>query len=767
MSRKPRIKPYREPGGGWGATIATGKVLLEQKVLFKGARALYHMNKPGGFKCSSCAWPDPLPKDADPIVICENGAKAVAWEITAKRATPEFFAKHSVTELSRQSDYWLEQQGRITHPLVYDPKTDHYVVIEWDKAFAMIGKELRALSDPKQAEFYTSGRSSNEAAFLYQLFAREFGSNNFPDCSNYCHEPTSQGLPPSIGVGKGTCTLEDFNHADLIFVIGQNPGTNSPRMMTELHNAARRGAQIVVLNPLRERALERFQQPQSVLEMATMRSTPIATHYYQVKIGGDAAALKGIMKAAVEADDRAIREDQPRVLDIEFVEGHTNDFEALAADLRTTPWAAIEKQSGLSRDQLTEAAHVYLKANNVMACFGMGITQHFRGTQNVQQVVNLLLLRGNIGRPGAGIVPVRGHSNVQGDRTVGITERPSKEFLDQLQKVFGFNPPRDRGHDVVHALNAIRQGEAKAFISLGGNFVAASPDTPLTVDAFRKLDLTVSVATKLNRTHLVHGRNAFILPCLARSEMDLAPDGKLREVTIEDSMSMVQASRGVVAPASPHLRSEPWIVASMAVATLGDKSVVPWEWLVEDYSRIRDKIEAVLPIFQAFNARIKQPGGFRLADPASERIWMTPTGKANFIVFAGLDEDLHQNNPDVLWLSTLRSHDQYNSTIYSNNDRYRGIYNQRDVLFLNDREIKRRGLAPEARVDIHTMSSDGIDRVVRGFKIVPYNIPDGSCAAYYPETNPLLPLSLNDPISGTPSAKGIPVVLKPTSATTS
>jgi molybdopterin-dependent oxidoreductase alpha subunit len=766
MSRKPRIKPYREPGGGWGAAIATGKVLLEQKVLFKGAAALYHMNKPGGFKCPSCAWPDPKPENADPVVICENGTKALAWEITARRATPEFFTQHSVTELSGQSDYWLEQQGRITHPLRFDPDSDRYVAIEWNKAFEIIGKELRALSDPRQVEFYTSGRSSNEAAFLYQLFAREFGTNNFPDCSNFCHEPTSQGLPPAIGVGKGTCTLEDFNYADLIFVIGQNPGTNSPRMMTELHNAARRGSQIVVLNPLRERALERFQQPQRVLEMATMTSTPIATHYYQVKIGGDAAALKGIMKAAIEADDRALREDQPRVLDIEFIEGHTAGFEALCADLRATPWLAIEKQSGLARSQLEEAAEVYLKAKNVMACFGMGITQHFRGTQNVQQIVNLLLLRGNIGRPGAGIVPVRGHSNVQGDRTVGITEKPGKEFLDQLQKVFGFNPPREHGHDVVHAIDAMMRGEAKAFIGLGGNFVAAAPDTPLTYDAFRKLNLTVSVATKLNRTHLLHGRNSLILPCLARSEIDRMPGGAAQEVTIEDAMSMVQASRGVVAPTSPHLRSEPWIVANMARATLGDKSVVPWDWLVEDYSRIRDKIEAVFPIFQGFNARIKFPGGFRLANAASERIWMTPNGKANFMLFQGLDEDAHQNNPEVLWLSTLRSHDQYNSTIYSNNDRYRGVYNQRDVLFMNDKEIKRRGLAPEDRVDIHTVSSDGVERVVRGFKVVTYSIPDGSCAAYYPETNPLLPLSLHDPVAGTPSAKGIPVVLKPISTST-
>jgi formate dehydrogenase major subunit len=762
MSKKPRIEEYNDPGGGWGATFATGNVLLEQKVLLKGAVALFRMNKPQGFKCPSCAWPDPAPDKADPLVICENGAKALAWEITANRATPKFFAEHSVAELSSRSDYWLEQQGRITHPMVYDSTTDHYVPLEWDKALSLIGKELRQLSNPNQAEFYTSGRSSNEAAFLYQLFAREFGTNNFPDCSNYCHEPTSQGLPPAIGVGKGTCTLEDFQHADAIFVIGQNTGTNSPRMMTELHNASRRGARIVVINPLRERALERFQAPQRPLEMATMTSTPIATHYYQVKIGGDAAALKGLMKAIIEIDDLAVRGDLPRVLDIDFIEGHTTGFDGLRADLLKTTWSAIEFQSGLSEKQLQQCPRVYLEANSVIICYGMGITQHFRGTQNVQQIVNLLLLRGNIGRPGAGVVPVRGHSNVQGDRTMGITEKPPSEFLDQLRKVFGFTPPYEHGHDVVRALEAMVRDNAKVFIGLGGNFVAASPDTPVISEAFRKLDLTVSIATKLNRTHVVHARGALILPCLARSEIDRGPSGEGQEVTIEDAMSMVQASRGVVAPASPHLRSETWIVGQIAHATLGSKSVVPWEWLLEDYSRIRDKIEAVFPMFQGFNARIQVPGGFRLANPASERIWKTPNGKANFLIFPGLDDDPHQNNPKALWLSTLRSHDQYNSTIYSNNDRYRGIYNQRDIIFRNEKEIERQGMNPGDRVDIYTLSSDGVERVVRGFKLVAYNIPDGSCAAYYPETSPLVPLGLYDPLSGTPSAKGVPIVLKPT-----
>jgi molybdopterin-dependent oxidoreductase alpha subunit len=763
MSTKPRIEEYHEPAGGWGATIATGAALLEQGVLLKSGAALFFMNKPGGFKCPSCAWPDPAPGDSDPFVFCENGAKALAWESTKKRATPEFFSQHSVTELAQQSDYWLEQQGRLTHPMMYDPDSDHYVAVEWPEAFALIGKELRALSHPNEAEFYTSGRSSNEAAFLYQLFAREFGTNNFPDCSNFCHEPTSQGLPPAIGIGKGTCLLEDFKHANAIFIFGQNTGTNSPRMMTELHDAARRGARIVVFNPLRERALERFQAPQNLIEMATMTSTPIATNYYQVKVGGDTAALKGMMKAAIETDDHALRNNDPHVLDIAFIEGHTAGFGPFCSDLRNTPWPAIERQSGLSRVQLEEAAQVYLEASSVMVCYGMGITQHFRGTQNVQQLVNLLLLRGNIGRPGAGIVPVRGHSNVQGDRTVGITERPTTEFLDQLQKVFSFDPPREHGHDVVHALEAIVEGRAKAFIGLGGNFVAASPDTPLISDAFRKLSLTVHVATKLNRSHIVHGRNALILPCLARSEADSAPDGAVQEVTIEDSMSMVQASRGVLVPASPHVRSEPWIVAQMARATLGSASVVEWEWLVENYSRIREKIEAVFPIFQGYNARIRTPGGFHLTNTARERIWKTPNGKANFILFAGIDEDEHQSNPDVLWLSTIRSHDQYNTTVYTNSDRYRGVFNQRDVVFLNGAEMQKRGLHAGDRVDIQTVASDNIERVVRGLAVVRYNVPDGSCAAYYPETNPLIPLRLYDPQSGTPSAKAVPVLLKKSS----
>src|SRR6516165_7842709 len=744
----PGVKPYKNAAGGWGALRATALAVRAQMDLAEAPGLLLRTNKPAGFDCPGCAWPDKA--HSSTFQFCENGAKAVTWEATKKRTTPEFFAAHTVTELLGWSD----------RKLADDAASDKYQPLAWDDAFSRIGTALRALPDPNMAEFYTSGRASNEAAFLYQLFAREFGTNNFPDCSNFCHEPTSQGLPPAIGVGKGTCQLEDFKLADAIFVIGQNTGTNSPRMMTELRNAARRGARIVVLNPLRERALERFQAPQNVIEMATMTSTPIATNYYQVKVGGDVAAIKGLMKATIEADDRALGKGEPRILDIDFIEGHTAGLEPVRSDLRDTPWPQIERQSGLSRNQLEEAARVYLEANRVIVCYGMGITQHIRGTQNVQQLVNLLLLRGNIGRPGAGIVPVRGHSNVQGDRTVGITEQPTSEFLDQLQKVFGFNPPREHGHDVVHALEAIVAGRAKAFIALGGNFVAAAPDTNVVFDAFRKLTLTVHVATKPNRSHLVHGRNAFILPCLARSDADRAPDGTLQALTIEDSMSVVQASRGMLVPPSPHLRSEPWIVAHMARATLGGKSVVQWEALVEDYSRIRDKIKAVFPIFQGYNARIAIPGGFRLSNSASERIWKTPNGKANFILFPGLDEDEHESNPEALWLSTLRSHDQYNSTIYTNNDRYRGVYGQRDVLFLNEKEMRKRNLLQGDRVDVQTLASDGIARVVRNFAVVRYNIPDDSCAAYYPEANPLIPMHLYDRQSGTPAAKAVPVVLK-------
>ncbi len=752
MTSKPKIQPYSAPAGGWGALRATTHVLLDQRTLVKGTRSLFQMNQPDGFKCPGCAWPDPT--HHAPFIFCENGAKALAWETTAKRATPEFFAAHTVTWLEQQSDHWLEQQGRLTHPMVYDEASDTYVPIEWEAAFELIGRALRALEHPDQAEFYTSGRTSNEAAFLYQLFVREFGTNNFPDCSNMCHEASSVGLPPAIGVAKATVVLEDFAHADAIFIFGQNPGTNSPRMLDELHAAARRGARIVTFNPLRERALERFTDPKNVMEMALMDWTAISSHYFQVRVGGDVAALKGIMKALIEADDAA-GDSGRRILDTRFIAMHTHGVEALIADLRKTAWADIVRRSGLRKRDLVRAARIYANAKSVICAWGMGITQHRHGTDAVQQIVNLLLLRGNIGRPGAGACPVRGHSNVQGDRTVGINEKPAPEFLDRIHDVFGFEPPRKDGHAVVAAVEAMIAGTAKVFIGMGGNFVAAIPDTEIAVAAMRKLELTVGIATKLNRGHLVHGRQALILPCLGRTEIDLQAEGP-QAVTVEDSMCNVQASRGRNQPASPRLLSEPAIVAGMARATLPG-SRVDWLWMIANYDRIRDAIEATLPIFRNFNERVRQPGGFHLGSTARQRIWNTPNGKANFHVFAGLDEDPRQDDPDALWLTTLRSHDQYNTTIYGLDDRYRGVFGQRRVLFLSRDEMAKRGLAADELVDLQTLSTDGIDRVVRGFKVVPYDMPTGACASYYPETNGLVPLYSRDERSGTPTSKAVPV----------
>ncbi len=754
---KGRIVNYRQPAGGWGAVKATGDVLIEQRVPFKGGHALWLMNKPGGFDCPGCGFPDPLPGKADALVFCENGAKALAWEATAHRVGREFFARYSVSELAQQSDHWLEQQGRLTEPMSYDAATDRYHPIRWDDAFRMIGESLRALPDPNQAEFYTSGRTSNEAAFLFQLFVREYGTNNFPDCSNYCHEATSQGLPPQIGVGKSTCLMDDFEHCDAIFIFGQNPGTNSPRMMTELRAASKRGVPIVAFNPLRERALERFTAPQNPVEMLTLTSTPICSNYYQLKVGGDWFALQGMMKALLAMDDDACKSGAARVVDVDFIREHCSGFDELRQGVLRTPWEAIEKASGLSREQLEEAARIYAGAKAVIACWGMGVTQHRHGTQNVQQIVNLMLLRGNIGKPGAGLLPVRGHSNVQGDRTVGINERPKPELLDRLQAVFGFKPPREHGHDVGAALDAILDGRSKVFIGLGGNFVMASPDTEVISAGLRRLDLTVNVATKLNRSHLVVGKRSLILPCLGRSERDVQ-NGVEQEVTAEDAMCMVHASRGRAEPAGEQLRSEVWIVAQMARATLGPESVVDWEGLSADYSRIRDQIEAVFPEFADFNERIRQPGGFHLGNSARERQWKTANGKANFIVHSFECESAGAEEA-TLTLTSIRSHDQFNTTIYSHSDRYRGVVNQRDVLFISEAEMKKRGLVFGDRVDIRTVSSDGIERIVRGFKIVPYLMPEGCCAGYYPETNPLTPLYARDPVSGTPASKSVPVLI--------
>lgn len=749
----PRYKSYDRPAGGWGAAAATAKVLLEQSVVTKGSRALLAMNQPGGFKCPSCAFPDADCKKT--LEFCENGAKALAHEATKFRVTREFFAEHSVTALMEKSDYWLEMQGRLTEPMRYDPASDRYVPCPWDEAFALIGEHLRALDSPHEAEFYTSGRTPNEAAFLYSIFVRQFGTNNFPDCSNMCHEPTSRGLPPSIGVGKGTVVLEDFEHAEAIFIIGQNTGTNSPRMMTNLVEARKRGIPIVAINPMPERALIKFTEPQDVVQMATFGSTPIASEFVHVRIGGDLAILKGMMKVMFEREAQG----EP-VLDHAFIAEHTSGLEAVRDEVMALDWADIVAHSGVEEAQIRRCAEIYIRSKATIICYGMGLTQHQLGSQLVQQVANILLLKGNFGRPGAGISPIRGHSNVQGDRTVGIDERPSQAYLDRVRDAFGFEPPREHGHHTVESVEAMLKGTAKVFIGMGGNFVRAVPDTDLAYSAMRGLALTVGIATKLNRGHLVHGRDALILPVIARSERIETAAGE-QFVTIEDSMSNVTASRGVLEPASGHLKSEVEIVCRIAMATLPD-SRIPWESYIHDYDLIRDRIADVYPeIYADFPARIRDPKGFHLDIPPRRLVWPTPNGKANFLLLPGLEVDARVDDPAMLRLATVRSHDQFNTTIYSYSDRYRGVYNDRMILFMNADDRIARGLEKGATVALETISTNGVRRRVDALTIIDYPMPRGAVAGYYPELNPLLPLDHYDRMSGTPAAKSIPVRVVP------
>lgn len=764
-----RIGVYPNPAGGWGALRSVAHHLNEQGAPAKGARTLLHANRPEGFDCPGCAWPDRNPGST--FEFCENGAKAVAAEATARRCGPEVFEQYTVGELAAQSDYFLEGLGRLTHPMAYDAGSDRYRPISWDGAFTLVASHLNALASPDEAVFYTSGRTSNEAAFLYQLFVREFGTNNFPDCSNMCHEPSGVALKDAIGVGKGTVTLHDFNEADAIFIFGQNPGTNHPRMLAELRAASKRGARIVSFNPLRERGLERFANPQSPVEMATGGATRISSHYYQLRIGGDLAVLKGMLKYLVEADDQAAESGQQAVLDHAFIAEHTEGFPALAADLRAERWDRIEGECGLSHGQIVEAAEVYRHAPRAIVCWGMGITQHPHAVATIRMIANLLLVRGNVGRPGAGVCPVRGHSNVQGDRTMGIYEKPSQAFLDRLQQVYGFEPPRRHGWDTVEAIAAMGEGRAKVFFAMGGNFAAATPDTHRTWDALRRCDLTVHVSTKLNRSHLVHGKAALILPCLGRTEVDRQAAGA-QGVTVEDSMSMVHLSVGLNEPASPLLLSEPALVARLAVAALGHRTHVPWLWLVEDYARIRDQIEQVFDDFAGFNERLREPGGFRLRNMASERIWKTPSAKAVLAPFPiPQDTAVHRAKQrakgegiTVFTLATMRSHDQYNTTIYGMDDRYRGVWGQRRVLFIHEEDLREQGLRAGDWVDLVGASEDGVKREAPQFKLVPYAIPRGCLAAYYPETNALVPLDSVAEGAGTPTSKYIAVWLRPAQA---
>ena len=745
----PKVGPPCKAAGGWGALNATLRHGLSEMGAVRTVQTLLKLNQEGGFDCPGCAWPEPA-AHRSAFEFCENGAKAVAEEATRKRVGPEFFARHSVEELRGWSDHALGRAGRLTHPMVLRPGATHYEPVSWEAAFARIGEHFAALESPDAACFYTSGRTSNEAAFLYQLMVRSLGTNNLPDCSNMCHESSGMGLGPVIGIGKGTVTLEDFQSAEAIFVFGQNPGTNHPRMLSALREAKQGGATIVSVNPLREPGLERFQHPQKIGDMLG-GGVDLTDLYLQVRINGDLALLKGIMKALLEADEA-----QPgTVFDQAFISTRTSGYEALVEDLRAQPWPRLVADSGIPETDIRAAADIYARSKATIVCWAMGLTQHENGIANIQSVVNLLLLKGNFGRPGAGACPVRGHSNVQGDRTMGIWEAPSEAFLDRLAHGMGFQPPRHHGLAVVPAIGAMHRGEIGAFVALGGNFLSAAPDTERTAEALRRCGLTVQISTKLNRSHLITGEEAFILPCLGRTEVDAQPGG-VQFVTVENSMGVVHRSRGGLPPASAELRSEPWIVARLAKALL-PQTAFDWSGWVEDYDRIRDLIEASIAGFEDYNARVRQPGGFALPNGPREGRFTTKDGLAHFTVHDLPTLDLPAGR---YWLMTTRTHDQYNTTIYGLDDRYRGVRGERRVVLMNPDDMKERGLAARAVVDVTSHHGDE-ERVGRSFMVLPYDIPRGCLGAFFPEANVLVPLGRHARGSLTPSSKSIIVSMQP------
>jgi molybdopterin-dependent oxidoreductase alpha subunit len=728
------------------------------------ALTLLKVNQRDGFDCPGCAWPEPGAERTH-FEFCENGAKAVAEEATLRRVTPQFFAEHSTAELAAKSDYWLGQQGRLTEPMYKAPDEDHYRPVGWDEAFRITADALRAC-DPDEAVFYTSGRTSNEAAFLYQLLVRRYGTNNLPDCSNMCHESSGSALTESLGVGKGSVSLEDLYRADLIIVVGQNPGTNHPRMLTALEKAKRAGAAIVAVNPLPEAGLIRFKNPQHV-DGLLGSGTTLADAFLQIRLGGDLALFRALGRLLLEAEDRATG----TVLDRAFIDQYTHGFAAYEKDVRETSWSEVLEATGLPREQIEALAERVIGAQRVIVCWAMGLTQHRQSVPTIREIVNFLLLRGNVGRPGAGVCPVRGHSNVQGDRTMGIYEKPAKSFLDALAAEFGFEPPREHGYDTVESIRAMRDGKVSVFFAVGGNFVTATPDTTVTEAAMRRCALTVQVSTKLNRSHAVTGRAALILPCLGRTERDRQEGGE-QFISVEDSMSMVHSSRGRLAPASPQLRSEVAIVTGLARELFdgdgdGDEAAasdaIDWAWLAADYDRIRDRISRVVPGFTDFNARVREPDGFQLPHgPRDSRTFPTSTGKANFTVN---ELEVLRVPPGHLLLQTIRSHDQYNTTIYGLDDRYRGIRHGRRVVFVNPDDLAEFGLADGQHVDLISVWTDGVERRAPGFRLVAYSTARGCAASYFPETNVLVPLDSTAQVSNTPTSKSVVVRLAPVAGT--
>ena len=721
-----------------GIPAATSSILhgLKKMGSIKTVKTLTTVNQPEGFDCPGCAWPDP--KHSSAFEFCENGAKAVADEAMKGGVNPDFFSKYTVQELSQKSDFWLNRQGRITHPMVLKKGSDKYIPIEWDEAIKLMAKRIKKSNDPDKSVFYTSGRTSNEAAFLYQLFARTLGTNNMPDCSNMCHESSGRGLGESIGIGKGTVTLEDFNHAGVILVIGQNPGTNHPRMLTALRDAKRNGAKIIHVNPLPETGLVRFKHPQDYMKLS-FGSEALADMHLQVKLGGDAALMHGLMKIQLENDS----------LDHDFITDSTSGFASVVNQVEQTSWDRIVSDSGLDKTDIEEAGQILSNSKATIACWAMGLTQHRNGVAVIQEVTNLLLMGGHIGKKGAGLCPVRGHSNVQGDRTVGIWERPSEEFLQKLDDACGIVSPREHGVDVVEAIDKMRAGEVDLFFCMGGNFISATPDTLATAEAINRVKLTVQVSTKLNRSHLVTGETALILPCLGRTELDIQHSGK-QFVTVENSMGIVHTSKGNLKPVSKYLRSEPWIVASIANASLDDTR--DWMDLVNNYDNIRSLMSKALSGFEDYNDRVRNPHGFALPNPPRDtRSFSTPDKRAHFIAHDLPDVSV----PDGKYvMMTIRSHDQYNTTIYDLHDRYRGIHGNRRVILMNATDMVERGWKTRRIVDI-VSHFNGEERRSDGWQVIAYDIPKGNIATYFPEANVLVPLHSTADKSNTPTSKWI------------
>lgn len=747
---KLRLAKPKTVAAGMTAVLSSAKHVFGEMDVARGMKALLALNQKDGFDCPGCAWPDPDGVRSKIAEYCENGAKAIAEEATTKKLTAQFFKDNSVFDLAKLNDYEIGKKGRVAEPMYLPEGATHYQPISWDDAFKKMGDKLNSLASPDEAVFYTSGRTGNEAAFLYQLFAREYGTNNLPDCSNMCHESSGVALGETLGLGKGSVKLEDFAKSEVIIILGQNPGTNHPRMLSALQEAKEAGSTIISVNPLPETGLIGFSNPQTVKGALGIKAR-LTDIFLQVKLNGDMALLKAIELLLLEEEEKK----PGSVFDLEFIKNNTAGYEQFINNLKKYKVEELAEAAGISMEQIRETAEVFKKKGKIIACWAMGLTQHKNAVATIQEVVNLILLKGSIGKPGAGTCPVRGHSNVQGDRTMGINEKAPQKFLDSIERVYGFRPPQAHGYDVVECIHAMHEGKAKVFIAMGGNFLSATPDTTYTAEAMRNCDMTVHISTKLNRSHLIHGKEALILPCCGHTDIDMV-NGEAQFITCENSMGVVQMSKGSLKPISDKLLGEPMIVARLAMATFGDRSKINWKLYTEHYDYIRNDIELTIPGFGDYNKRARILGGFYLPNGPREGKFSTANGKANFTTSDVTKIELAD---DELMMQTLRSHDQFNTTIYGLDDRYRGVYNERRVIFMNEKDIVRLGFKDGDIVDLYN-NHGGVERIARKFIIIPFSIPEQCTATYFPETNVLVPIGSTADKSNTPTSKMVILKLR-------